>query len=223
MEGIAGKKRKRRRAKSAPTEEEKEDENSEEAKFDAWTRSLELEKYNDFCPGEGSSSTAAPVEISPEKVASLKAPPHSVLCPSTPLAKKKTTEGGSRGFAGASCIAQGGIATGLQMRWGEIAHRLPRQGAVWLGHVRHAATSTSGSHSIAPVRAAMADIRSDCRQGIGSAISVGTVTGIGATAATGAIAQAMIGSAPRVAIIITGIGGFAMAVTRLARNRGHAL
>ena len=108
--GQRRQKRKRRRAKSAPTDEEKEDENSEEAKFDAWTRSLELEKYNDFCPGEGSSSTAAPVELSPEKVASLKAPPRSVLCPSTPPAKK--TESGSRGFAGASCIAQGGIAKG---------------------------------------------------------------------------------------------------------------
>ena len=112
---------------------------------------------------------------------------------------------------------------GLQTRWGEIAHRLPRQGAVWLGRVRHVATSTSGTRSIAPVRVAMAECHSDCGQGIGSAISAGTVTGIGVTTATGAIAQAMIGSAPRVAIIITGIGGFAMAVTRLARNRGHAL
>ena len=109
------------------------------------------------------------------------------------------------------------------MRWREIAHRLPRQGAVWLGHVRHAATSTSGISSIAPVWAVMADCRSDCRQGIGSAISAGTLTGIGVTAATGATAQAMIGIAPCVAIIITGIDGLAMAVTRLARNRGHTL
>ena len=69
----------------------------------------------------------------------------------------------------------------------------------------------------------MADCRSDCRQGIGSAMSVGTVTGIGVTAAIGAIAQATIGSAPHVAILISEIGGNAMAVTRLARNRGHTL
>ena len=109
------------------------------------------------------------------------------------------------------------------MRSGEIAHRLPVQGAVWLGRVRHVATSTSGPRSIARVQAAMAECRSDCRQGIGSAISAGTVTGIGVTAATGAIAQAMIGSAPGVAIITSGIGGFAMAVTRLAGNHGHSL
>ena len=112
---------------------------------------------------------------------------------------------------------------GLQTRWGEIAHRLPRQGAVWLGRVRHVATSTSGTRSIAPVRVAMAECHSECGQGIGSAISAGTVTGIGVTAATGAIARAMIGSALGVAIIILGIGGFAMAVARLVQNHGHTL
>ena len=106
---------------------------------------------------------------------------------------------------------------------GETAHHRPRQSAVWLGRVRHVATSTSGSRSIAPVRAAMADCHSDCRQGIGSAISAGMVTGIGVTAATGAIAQAMIGSIPGVAIISLGIGDFAMLADLLAQSRGHAL
>ena len=109
------------------------------------------------------------------------------------------------------------------MRWGEIAHRRPRQGAVWLGHVRHAATSTSGISSIAPVWAVMADCRSDCRQGIGSAISAGTITGVGVTAATGATAQAMIGSAHSAAIIISQTGAFAMPGLRFAGHRGHTL
>ena len=112
---------------------------------------------------------------------------------------------------------------GLQMRWGEIAHRLPRQGAVWLGRVRNVATSTSGTRSIAPVQVAMADCRSDCGQGIGSAISVGTSTGVGVTAATGATARAMIGSALGVVITILVIGGSAMPAARLAQNHGHSL
>ena len=88
------------------------------------------------------------------------------------------------------------------MTWNDLAHRLPCQSAVRLGRVRNVATSTSGTCAIAAVRAAMAECHSDCGQGIGSAISEGTVTGIGVTAATGAIAPAMTGSAPSVAIII---------------------
>ena len=58
---------------------------------------------------------------------------------------------------------------------------------------------------------------------IGSVISAGTVIGTGVIAATGATAPAMIGSAQVVAIIISELGGFAMAVTRLAENHGDSL
>ena len=115
------------------------------------------------------------------------------------------------------------MSHGLKMTLHEIAHRLPQQGAVWLGCARTVATSTSGTHCIAAVRAVMAECHSDSRRGIGSAMCAGTVTGIGVTAAIGATAQAMTGSARGAAIIISGTGAFAMAVTRLARNRGRTL
>ena len=66
----------------------------------------------------------------------------------------------------------------------------------------------------------MAECHSDFRQGTGNAINVGTSTGVGDTAAIGAIAPAMTGHVPFVAITIMAIGGFATDVTRLAQSHG---